>query len=289
MANRVDQEETSNESPNAWVRDLAYHLSWEFWLHDHAAASETALTAIFPDGVPEMSPQSAASQAKEQFYLLRMSQLKEQKKISQDLEYQNAHQNYLSTQMTLKEANEWWKKVYMQKSTDTVAVALCNEDILIAANVKERSYKYIKKGGKGKNLPVGGFGFYDNRFLDRIRQACAVYPQTLRRKVYVLLSEREPSDVFKNAEQHAEMQICRYGRQHPESSIKAIGVSKLACRKCREVMRSKGIVYLDRPFDFYGRPMTDFEVDEKIEHANITSWLDPDTFDFGDVRAEQVN
>lgn len=289
MARRVDPEEASEESSNTWVRDLAYHLSWEFWLQDHAAASATALSAIFPDGVPEMSPQEAAAQAKEQFYLVRMSQLREQGKISQDRGYRRAHQHYIRTQMTLKDANEWWKKVYMQKSTDTVAVALCNDDVLIAANVKERGYRYIKKGGKGKNLPVGGFGFYDNRFLNQIRQACAVYPQTLQRRIYVLLPEKEPSDVFKNAEQHAEMQICRYQRQHPESSIKAIGVSKLACRKCREVMRSKGFTYVDRPFDFYGRPMTDFEVDEKIEHANITHWLDPDTFDFGDVKAWLVN
>ncbi|GAP86903.1 putative tyrosine-protein kinase [Rosellinia necatrix] len=270
-----------------WLRDFAYHLSWEFWLHDHAAISATALASIYPNGVPDVSPQEAAAQAKEQFYLLRMGQIAAQGKISQDQEYRRAHQRYKYTQITLKQANDWWKKVYLQKSNDTVAVAVCGDDILIAANIKARSYRDIKKGGKGSSS-AERFGFYDDRFLERIRQACAVYPQTHQRRVYVLRPKKRPSTVFENAEQHAEMQICRYLRQHPQSHVENIGVSKIACRKCREVMGNKGINWVDRPLDFYGLPLTDFEVDHKLESATITSWLDPDTFDFGDMEAIQV-
>lgn len=33
------------------AKELAYHLSWEFWMTDHAIAAQAALTKIYPKGV----------------------------------------------------------------------------------------------------------------------------------------------------------------------------------------------------------------------------------------------
>ncbi|KAI1451227.1 hypothetical protein F4805DRAFT_156221 [Annulohypoxylon moriforme] len=279
------------EPQDAWLRDLAYHLSWEIWMQDHAEASETALSQIFESvgGVPDVPPQKVALEAKKKLQLLRMEMLKDEGQFyPDDPDLIKAEDDYEETQTKeLKEANKWWKNVFMQKSNDTVAVALCNEEILIAANVKARSYRYISKGGRGKH-PVGLYGFFDGRFIETVRQACAAYEQTRGRRIYLLRPEKRPWDVFENAERHAEMQIYGYRREYPKS-IKAIGVSKLACRMCRRVMDNNGVRYVDRAFDMFAHPIPPEEVEQLLGKANITNWVHPCVPKFGKVVAERVN
>lgn len=278
------------EQPDAWLRDLAYHLSWEIWMQDHIDASATALSKIFKsdEGVPDVPPQKAALEAKEKLCLLRMKMLRDEGQFyPNDPDLIKAEDDCDKTQTELNLANKWWENVFIQKSNDTVAVALCNEEILIAANIKARSYDYIRKGGRGKH-PVGLYGFFDGRFIETVRRTCAVYEQTRGRRIYLLRPEERPWNVFENAERHAEMQIYRYRREYPKT-ITAIGVSKLACRRCRLVMDNNGVRYVDRAFDMFARPIPSEEVEKLLEKANITNWLHPGGGKFGKVVAERVN
>ncbi|KAI0887861.1 uncharacterized protein GGS22DRAFT_197771 [Annulohypoxylon maeteangense] len=276
--------------PDAWLSDLAYHLSWELWMLDHHDASTTELSQIFgSDGVPDVPPQQIAQEAKKKLSVLRMEMQKNGGKIDEsdpDFKKAEAECKKEEDKKEFKDTNTWWNQFFRQKRNDTVAVALCNEEILIAANVKAGNHRYIKKGGRGKHR-VGPYGFHDGRFINTIQSACKAFKQIGNRKIYLLTPTEEPPDMYENMKRHAEMQIYRYRHEFPES-IKAIGVSKLACRKCRMVMDNNGIRYVDRAFDFLAHPIPPEEVEITLRDARITNWLDPFDPEFGDVVAEQL-
>ncbi|KAL3247337.1 hypothetical protein ABHI18_012443 [Aspergillus niger] len=288
----------SEEEPNAWARDLAYHLSWEFWMQDHASLVKQVMISVFKGNIPDQPPQEAGLKIKQ-----KVKEMLETEDMfyPDDLDLKEVEDPYYESMLATdhEPSDKWWKKHFREKGMDTVAVALYDNKVLIAVNIKARIYRYLETGGKkgvkeqneeGRNK----LGFFDGRFIDTIKQTCKQYNQAHGKEIYLLRPEQQPKTIYQNAAPHAEMQIIRYCRGNL-GYIKVIGVSKLACRQCRVIMNNRGVRYYDREYNAWGIPLTSDEVEKKLGSARIENWLHPDTTSFenyfgkfGEVIAEPV-
>lgn len=124
------------------AEELAYHLSWEFWMADHALITQAVLEKIYPNGIPDEPPKETGQKIK----------------------------TALRT---------WWEKYWKEKRTDTVAVGISRDgkEIVIAANLKKRSEKAIRKGPKGTTYLASEFSLHDGRHEEAIQRACETFPQ----------------------------------------------------------------------------------------------------------------
>ncbi|KAI1087088.1 hypothetical protein F5B19DRAFT_91515 [Rostrohypoxylon terebratum] len=237
----------SHEARKSLAKELAYHLSWEFWMTDHAIAAQSALTKIYPKGVIPDEPTAATGS-----------------KIWTEL-------------------RSWWKKYFKERSMDTVAVGISQngKHIVVAANIKKRTEQGIRKPAKGV-FNKDEFGLHDRRHDEAIRRAFPTFPHTRGCIISVLMPKDQPQSKEQNAHLHAEMQIVNFMRNR-EMKIGVIGISKVACANCKEILDGCGI---DHVFNENGH-LTFPE--GPTEGQSFDNWGDPFSQNFGTIERRRID
>lgn len=251
--------------------DLAYHLSWEFFLTDHNIEVQRALNSLFPGGVPDLlsrGPAEVAEQMGKEVYELW---------------------------------HKLWEQSFQKRRFDTVAVGIISgrKEILVAANLTKQVMKneLTKKRGnkekaqppvvnlKGKDIFSNEFkaselGLYDGRHEENIRHIADAFPQLSGTTIIVLVPENRPEGFRQNRFAHAEMQILKYASDK-ELSIDVVGISKMACLNCKKVLKQNNIKY---SYAWYGN--LDFKRDIGPPKA-FDNWGDPKNTDTKDSEGRQ--
>ncbi|PHH89606.1 hypothetical protein CDD83_5671 [Cordyceps sp. RAO-2017] len=152
------------------AEELAYHLSWEFWMTDHAPVSQDVLDSLVsPDADP----------------------------------------NDEETKKTLKDWwQRYWEE--KRTDTVAVGFSHDGKDIVVAANLKKRTKRGIRNAGKKCKYNKSEFSLHDGRHDESIKRACAAFEATRGATVSVLVPEPAPESKEENAGLHAEMQIVRF-------------------------------------------------------------------------------
>jgi hypothetical protein len=188
------------EAQKELAKELAYHLSWEFWMTDHAKAAQVALKKIY-----------------------------EEREIHDQPTLVLAHELWAGLR-------SYWKKYFKERRMDTVAVGISKDGkrIVIAANIKKRTEQGIRKPLKGEFVN-NEFGLHDGRHDAAVRESFATFEQTRECIVDVLMPKRLPQSKEENGRLHAEMQIVNYMR-NSDLELGVVGISKVACADCKRVL-----------------------------------------------------
>lgn len=236
-----------HEARKVLAKELAYHLSWEFWMTDHATAAQSALETIYPNNIVPDQPTAAIGS-----------------RIETGL-------------------RSWWKKYFKERRMDTVAVGISQDGrhIVIAANIKKRTEQGIRKPLKG-TFDNDEFGLHDGRHEAAIQRSVATFWHTRGCIISVLTPENPPQNKEENGRLHAEMQIVNY-MQTSGLAIGVIGISKIACAGCKDVLDTHGIDHVYNENGHLAFP------EGPMEGQSFANWGDPSSQDFGVIVRRRVD